>query len=255
MLVLDREHVRQAGAADAARQAVSFLTRPGGPPDGFGTHLDADVFDETIMRSVDDPRPDGLTWNKGIASCARPWPRTRWPDCRWRSTTPTSTPTGLTASAWHRPSEARMPASLRLPCAADREVVPGHNGLPEYDARCRPRNIRCRIGDPCGAAHENRFAFCKRRCAEFGGLRQSPDEDPGGLGCGQAILRGLLVLRDVTHVVSVSRAGKAMRTTLSPPLSFGHLGMLVCCQLSPAVPSTSACAATAELPGGLSEAM
>ena len=67
MLVLDREHVRQAGATDAAREAVSFLTRPGGPPDGFWIHLDADVFDETIMRSVDDPRPDGLTWNEGIA--------------------------------------------------------------------------------------------------------------------------------------------------------------------------------------------
>jgi arginase len=46
---------------------VSFPTRPGGPPDGFWIHLEADVFDETIMRSVDDPRPDGLTWNEGIA--------------------------------------------------------------------------------------------------------------------------------------------------------------------------------------------
>jgi arginase len=67
MLVLDREQVRQAGAAGAARQAVTFLTRPGGPPDGFWIHLDADVFDETIMQSVDDPRPDGLTWDEGIA--------------------------------------------------------------------------------------------------------------------------------------------------------------------------------------------
>lgn len=67
MLVLDREHVRQAGAENAARQAVSFLTREGGPPDGFWIHLDADVFDETIMRSVDDPRPNGLTWDEGIA--------------------------------------------------------------------------------------------------------------------------------------------------------------------------------------------
>jgi arginase family enzyme len=66
MLVLDREHVRQAGATDAARQAVSFLTRPGGPPDGFWIHLDADVFDETIMRSVDDPTPTGLTPRPGI---------------------------------------------------------------------------------------------------------------------------------------------------------------------------------------------
>ena len=38
-----------------------------GPPDGFWIHLDADVFDETIMQSVDDPRPDGLTWDQGIA--------------------------------------------------------------------------------------------------------------------------------------------------------------------------------------------
>src|SRR5215471_3657984 len=67
MLVLDREHVRQAGAAGAARQAVTFLTRDGGPPDGFWIHLDADVFDETIMQSVDDPRPDGLSWDEGIA--------------------------------------------------------------------------------------------------------------------------------------------------------------------------------------------
>ena len=67
MLVIDREHVRQASAEAAARQAVAFLTRHGGPPDGFWIHLDADVFDETIMQSVDDPRPDGLTWDDGIA--------------------------------------------------------------------------------------------------------------------------------------------------------------------------------------------
>jgi arginase len=67
MLVLDREHVRQAGAEGAARQAVTFLSRDGGPPDGFWIHLDADVFDETIMQSVDDPRPDGLSWDEGIA--------------------------------------------------------------------------------------------------------------------------------------------------------------------------------------------
>ena len=60
MLILDRDHVRQAGAESAARQAVAFLTRRGGP-DGFWIHLDADVFDQTIMQSVDDPRPDGLT--------------------------------------------------------------------------------------------------------------------------------------------------------------------------------------------------
>jgi arginase len=67
MLILDRDHIRQAGARDAARQAVTFLTRPGGPADGFWIHLDADVFDETIMQSVDDPPPDGLSWDDGIA--------------------------------------------------------------------------------------------------------------------------------------------------------------------------------------------
>jgi arginase len=68
MLVLDRDHVRRAGAEDAARQAITFLTdRAADPPDGFWIHLDVDVFDETIMRSVDDPRPDGLTWDDGIA--------------------------------------------------------------------------------------------------------------------------------------------------------------------------------------------
>jgi arginase len=67
MLVLDRDHVRRAGAEDAARQAIAFLTDRADPPDGFWIHLDADVFDETIMRSVDDPRPDGLTWDDGIA--------------------------------------------------------------------------------------------------------------------------------------------------------------------------------------------
>ena len=67
MLVLDREHVRRAGAEGAARQAVTFLTRHGGPPDGFWIHLDADVFDQDIMQSVDDPRPDGLGWDEGIA--------------------------------------------------------------------------------------------------------------------------------------------------------------------------------------------
>ena len=67
MLVLDRDHVRRAGADSAARQAVTFLTRDGGPADGFWVHLDADVFDETIMQAVDDPRPDGLTWDEGVS--------------------------------------------------------------------------------------------------------------------------------------------------------------------------------------------
>jgi len=59
MLVVDRDRVRQLGAAAAAREAVAFLTREDGP-EGFWVHLDADVFDETIVQAVDDPRPDGL---------------------------------------------------------------------------------------------------------------------------------------------------------------------------------------------------
>jgi arginase len=61
MLELDREQVRGSGAAGAARQAVTFLTRPDGP-EGFWIHVDADVLDESIMRAVDDPRPNGLAW-------------------------------------------------------------------------------------------------------------------------------------------------------------------------------------------------
>jgi arginase len=61
MLELDREAVRQVGTAAAAEQAVAFLTRRDGPQ-GFWIHVDADVFDETIMRAVDDPRPNGLAW-------------------------------------------------------------------------------------------------------------------------------------------------------------------------------------------------
>lgn len=67
MLVLDREQVRQLGAAAAADRAVGFLTRASGP-EGFWVHIDADVFDETIMRAVDDPRPDGLTWDDVVSA-------------------------------------------------------------------------------------------------------------------------------------------------------------------------------------------
>jgi len=59
--VADRDQVRRLGAAAAASQAVSYLTRQAGPA-GFWIHLDADVLDETLMQAVDDPRPDGLSW-------------------------------------------------------------------------------------------------------------------------------------------------------------------------------------------------
>jgi arginase len=66
MLVVDRDQVRRLGAATAASEAVRYLTREGGPEDGFWIHLDADVFDETIMQAVDDPRPDGLAWDEVV---------------------------------------------------------------------------------------------------------------------------------------------------------------------------------------------
>lgn len=67
MLELDREQVRGVGAAAAAGQAVAFLARPDGPQ-GFWIHVDADVFDESIMRAVDDPRPDGLAWEDFVSA-------------------------------------------------------------------------------------------------------------------------------------------------------------------------------------------
>ena len=60
--------MRRLGAGAAAREAVSYLTRDGGPGDGFWIHLDADVLDETIMQAVDDPRPDGLAWDEVVSA-------------------------------------------------------------------------------------------------------------------------------------------------------------------------------------------
>jgi arginase len=68
MLVVDRDEVRRLGAGAAAREAVRYLTRDGGPEDGFWIHLDADVLDETIMQAVDDPRPDGLAWEDLVSA-------------------------------------------------------------------------------------------------------------------------------------------------------------------------------------------
>jgi arginase len=68
LLVVDRDRVRRLGAGVAAREAVSYLTRDGGPEDGFWIHIDADVLDETIMQAVDDPRPDGLSWDELVST-------------------------------------------------------------------------------------------------------------------------------------------------------------------------------------------
>jgi arginase len=68
LLVADRDQVRRLGAGAAAREAVGYLTRDGGPEEGFWIHLDADVLDETIMQAVDDPRPDGLAWEDLVSA-------------------------------------------------------------------------------------------------------------------------------------------------------------------------------------------
>jgi arginase len=68
MRVVDRDQVRRLGAGAAASEAVRYLAREGGPEDGFWIHLDADVFDETIMQAVDDPRPDGLAWDEVVSA-------------------------------------------------------------------------------------------------------------------------------------------------------------------------------------------
>jgi arginase len=66
MLVIDRDQVRRFAPGEAARRAADFLTREAGPVDGFWIHVDADVFDQSIMQSVDDPRPDGLSWDEAV---------------------------------------------------------------------------------------------------------------------------------------------------------------------------------------------
>lgn len=63
LLAIDRDQVRRLGVANAMHEAVAHLTRDGGP-DGFWIHVDADVLDESIMRAVDDPRADGLSWDE-----------------------------------------------------------------------------------------------------------------------------------------------------------------------------------------------
>jgi arginase len=68
LLVIDCDRVRRLGAGAAAREAVRYLTRDGGPENGFWIHLDADVLDETIMQAVDDPRPDGLAWDELVSA-------------------------------------------------------------------------------------------------------------------------------------------------------------------------------------------
>jgi arginase len=67
LLEIGRDRVGELGAAAAAREAVSYLTRDGGP-DGFWIHLDADAVDQTLMQAVDDPRPNGLRWDEVVSA-------------------------------------------------------------------------------------------------------------------------------------------------------------------------------------------
>ena len=97
LLVVDRDRVRQLGAARAAGEAVAFLTRERGP-EGFWVHLDADVFDETLRQAMDDPRPDGLAWDDVVAALREAIASGRGSGCTLRSTILTSTSTDRTAA-------------------------------------------------------------------------------------------------------------------------------------------------------------
>ncbi len=61
---MDRNRVRASGVDRTVGEAVTHLNREGGPSDGFWIHLDADALDESIMQAVDDPRPNGLSWEE-----------------------------------------------------------------------------------------------------------------------------------------------------------------------------------------------
>jgi arginase len=64
-LAISRDEVRRVGVDRAAARAVAQLTRAGGP-DGYFIHLDADSIDGKLMPAVDDPSPDGLSWQEAV---------------------------------------------------------------------------------------------------------------------------------------------------------------------------------------------
>lgn len=59
---IDLDAVRAAGAATAAREAVSRLTHGGSA--GYWVHLDVDVLDDAVMPAVDYRLPGGLGWSE-----------------------------------------------------------------------------------------------------------------------------------------------------------------------------------------------
>lgn len=65
-LAMSRQHVREVGGTAAAARAVEHHGRPGGAG-GYFVHLDADAIDGTLMPAVDDPSPDGFTWDEATA--------------------------------------------------------------------------------------------------------------------------------------------------------------------------------------------
>jgi arginase len=64
LVSFDLATVRSRGIDAAARDAVSRLTRNGGPDAGFWIHVDADVLDDAIMPAVDYRQPGGLSWKE-----------------------------------------------------------------------------------------------------------------------------------------------------------------------------------------------
>jgi arginase len=63
MLSFSRDDVRGLGAAETAFRTIAQLTRAGGPA-GYFIHFDADAIDGRVMPAVDDPSPDGFSWEE-----------------------------------------------------------------------------------------------------------------------------------------------------------------------------------------------
>jgi arginase len=63
LLSFDLSAIRGRGIEAAAQEAVSHLTRNGGPC-GFWIHVDADVLDDAVMPAVDYRLPGGLSWDE-----------------------------------------------------------------------------------------------------------------------------------------------------------------------------------------------
>lgn len=65
-LAFSRVEVRAKGVTSVVDETVAKLSRPDGP-DGYFIHVDADCIDGTLMPAVDDPSPDGFTWDEFVS--------------------------------------------------------------------------------------------------------------------------------------------------------------------------------------------